>query len=1043
MMRGFRYITGVVLITMWSAASFADYRWEKILPPGPVTYSNFGSAYDTHREMTVFFGGSYDSDEMNETWEWDGSEWHYRVPETCPPPVWGPCMVYDEARQCTVLFGGRPVNGPYLNETWTWDGETWMKRFPATVPKGRGLAPMAYDPVRQRVVMYGGEPGTTGYDDTWEWDGVNWTRCYPEHNPGINIGGDIMVYFAKKSVMVLLLHYREDHQLWEWDGLNWSEVIPETNPVMRHGAALTYDYRNENVVMYGGVYRSDTWVWDGDTWTEMFPAYQMKERRYHQMVYDHARGYVLSLGGLEEENYAGRTGDMFSWDGTDWTPIHYPDRPRAVQFHAMAGGTDHGVIQFGGSLASQHYNEETWQYSGGEWRQIITAHHPGGRDQFSMAGNYIRNVVVLFGGKDENGYKADTWEFDGIDWVQKHPSNYPSGRTRFGLVYDEARQEVLLFGGYIGGHPNDETWGWDGTSWHRYYPDTVPPGLYNIGMAYDEIRQRVVMYAEDFEADSKTWEWDGGDWTGVDARPYNRGFGMMLYDRSREKILLTMLKEHVTFGTWEWDGSVWVKLESQITPPADYGTALAYCAAENRAIRFGGAGGANFSNTWSGSYYDPTPTQTPTITPTGTSTCTPTKTPTVTPTATPRCSTLGVRLWMPSHHYSPGDPCACKVFVCNPGPGSYFDVPLFVILDVYGLYFFAPSFGDFDYFPVDLIPGYKTIEALPEFPWPESAGDASGILWYAAMTDPEITQLFGEMDTWEFGWSENPADTPTPGEPTETATPGTPTATATPHPVPANFVEIPPGTYMIGSPDSEMCRYPDETRHEVTLIRGFHIQQTEVTQQQWMDIFGENPSQFEGPNHPVERVTWFDGCIFCNRLSLDAGLKPAYYIDAAFTEMFDGTPPVYNGTVFWDQDAGGYRLPTESEWEVACRAGTDTAYNNGQDNTDCHDDPALSPVAWFQHYSYIETHDVGLKDPNAWNLYDMHGNVWEWCWDFYDGYPPGNLTDPTGPESGTHRVKRGGCWSYWAWVCRSANRAYYPPGTRYDGLGFRAVRPQQ
>ncbi|MBN1355366.1 S8 family serine peptidase [bacterium] len=144
----------------------------------------------------------------------------------------------------------------------------------------------------------------------------------------------------------------------------------------------------------------------------------------------------------------------------------------------------------------------------------------------------------------------------------------------------------------------------------------------------------------------------------------------------------------------------------------------------------------------------PNPTDTP-APPTGTPVP---PTVTVPPTATPECDILGVTLWMPSEYFTPGDPCACRVFVCNPDPDGYANMPLFVILDVYGLYFFAPSFSDFDYYSLALVPGEMEIEVLPEFTWPEGAGSASGILWYGAMTDPGITQLFGEMDTWEFGW---------------------------------------------------------------------------------------------------------------------------------------------------------------------------------------------------------------------------------------------------------------------------------------------------
>ncbi|MBN1356500.1 VCBS repeat-containing protein [bacterium] len=142
----------------------------------------------------------------------------------------------------------------------------------------------------------------------------------------------------------------------------------------------------------------------------------------------------------------------------------------------------------------------------------------------------------------------------------------------------------------------------------------------------------------------------------------------------------------------------------------------------------------------------------PTNTPDSTGTSPPPTGTPIPPTVTPECTELGVMLWMPSDYYVAGDPCACRVTAGNPGPDNYFDVPLFVILDVCGMYFFAPSFSEFDHYEIDLVPGVKEIEVLPEFTWPESAGSASGILWYAAMTDPDITRLFGEMDTWEFGW---------------------------------------------------------------------------------------------------------------------------------------------------------------------------------------------------------------------------------------------------------------------------------------------------
>ncbi len=272
-----------------------------------------------------------------------------------------------------------------------------------------------------------------------------------------------------------------------------------------------------------------------------------------------------------------------------------------------------------------------------------------------------------------------------------------------------------------------------------------------------------------------------------------------------------------------------------------------------------------------------------------------------------------------------------------------------------------------------------------------------------------------------------------------------PTPTATPPVPPENFSYIPPGNFSMGSPADEMCRWPDETLHSVTLTQGFFMQQTEVTQRQWEEVFESNPAYFTNEKKPVEQITWFDAIVFCNRLSLARKLTPCYYADANFSIFFNGTPPVTSGTVYWDRNADGYRLPTEAEWEYACRAGTATAYNNGQENTDCNADHILDPLAWYGYNSNTgngqESHETRLKTPNAWQLYDMHGNIWEWCWDWNSAYPETAVTDPIGPDSGSERSIRSGSWvSGGARFCRSASRSSAAPDESYNFIGFRIAQ---
>ena len=209
------------------------------------------------------------------------------------------------------------------------------------------------------------------------------------------------------------------------------------------------------------------------------------------------------------------------------------------------------------------------------------------------------------------------------------------------------------------------------------------------------------------------------------------------------------------------------------------------------------------------------------------------------------------------------------------------------------------------------------------------------------------------------------------------------------------FKLIPAGTFTMGEGDDA---------HQVTLTRPFKMGVHEVTQAQYEQVMGVNPSFAQGANSPVQIVSWLDAVEFCRRLSELPAEKKA-------------------GNVF--------RLPTEAEWEYACRAGTTTLFSFGDDES------KLGDYAWYWENAGIRTHPVGEKKPNAWGIYDMHGNVWEWCQDWYDRYPSGAVTDPTGPSSGSDRVLRGGGWNSPAESCRSANRVWGYPSNRSNNFGFR------
>jgi formylglycine-generating enzyme required for sulfatase activity len=222
------------------------------------------------------------------------------------------------------------------------------------------------------------------------------------------------------------------------------------------------------------------------------------------------------------------------------------------------------------------------------------------------------------------------------------------------------------------------------------------------------------------------------------------------------------------------------------------------------------------------------------------------------------------------------------------------------------------------------------------------------------------------------------------------------------------FVWIPPGTFPRGSPDAEAGRDRDEGPvQEVELTRGFFLGVHEVTQAQWQAVLGTQPAVFrrgkEASRRPVESVSWED----CRRFI--AALRPP--------------------------GPGRFRLPTEAEWEYAARAGTTTRFPWGDDPAE----RAAHAHAWANSRSFAITHPVGLKPANAWGLHDMHGNVWEWCSDWYGPYPPGRLRDPAGPATGTERVFRGGSWYDFPSSLRSANRHRHRPDGRYTAIGLRLV----
>ncbi|MDR0730539.1 MAG: SUMF1/EgtB/PvdO family nonheme iron enzyme [Treponema sp.] len=262
-----------------------------------------------------------------------------------------------------------------------------------------------------------------------------------------------------------------------------------------------------------------------------------------------------------------------------------------------------------------------------------------------------------------------------------------------------------------------------------------------------------------------------------------------------------------------------------------------------------------------------------------------------------------------------------------------------------------------------------------------------------------------------------PPAAPRPVSVPSAAAPSTPIAAPPPETppapsLPADLVLIQGGSFMMGSEGNEAGRARDEFRHRV-VVDSFIMGTAEVSQREYQALMGANPSRVKDDALPVSMVSWFDAVEFCNRRSAQEGLQPAYAINGR--------------TVTWDKTAGGYRLPTEAEWEYACRAGTVSLYHTGA---------SLPPPASGKNALL----PAGTPAPNDWGLSGMHGNIAEWCWDWYGDYSGRSETNPSGPASGSRRVVRGGSWDARSAALRSAARNSAAPARGTAAIGFRVCR---
>ena len=382
----------------------------------------------------------------------------------------------------------------------------------------------------------------------------------------------------------------------------------------------------------------------------------------------------------------------------------------------------------------------------------------------------------------------------------------------------------------------------------------------------------------------------------------------------------------------------------------------------------------------------------------------------------------------------------------------------------------APGYYPFATAPVTIITGANTVPDIYLYPIPEPTltptvgpTDTPTLVPTDTPTQPPTeTPTMPPTDTPTETPTAIPTDTPT-AEPTDTPSPSptdVPTETPTVTPIQVsigNMILVIPGTFTQGSPVTEIGRGAQETQFTHVLTNAFYAMETEVTRQMWADLLALQPSLPGDPSdvsasstmsHPAQNIIWYEAILFCNLLSLQNGYQQCYFKDTAYTIPVDATNYL-SGTFYWNTLANGYRLPSEGEWEYLCRGGTTTPFSCPEPlyslstYQSCVPGtlPTLEQYCVYCANGPTTTDPVGSKLSNPLGFKDVHGNVWEWCWDIYNTYPTGTAYDYTGPGVGTNRIMRGGSWWFsYAQNCRSANRSDLLPTDRYSVIGFRIVR---
>jgi formylglycine-generating enzyme required for sulfatase activity len=923
-----------------------------------------------------------------------------------------------------IVFGGINSSGAPTADTWHYDGTSWDLRNTFGVrPQARSGHAMVANPRAQNMLMFGGRDGTLALSETWEYWPLTdrWaqrTPTVPQPSgryghcmafwPGANPGDERIFMFGGSPFLSDLWKYDPNSNVWQQVA-----VAGQAAPLGRRNSAMAYVDGQGVLLLFGGLTQSgvvgDTWFYDpvGNSWQQQALSSSPPARHGHAVSVDTTGNNLVLVGGADG---AGNPLDG-TWVWSSIPPGNWSEQlpvPKARMSPALAFDatpTRNRVVAFGGkSVQTGADIDETWELDGSNWRRRSPSVRPSPRSGAAMAFDSARGKVVLYGGRSQAlGELGDTWEWNGATWSNQFlvPSPPPASGSQ--IVYDSGRSRIVgLFQGQV--------WHLDASGWQQAVSDIQPPARYHYGMAYDARRDQLVVFGGMDTLDRATarynneiWTFDGVSWVrrfGV-AMPAPRAFCQLAYDGSRSRVVMHGGADanFVFEDTWEWDGARWIQ-ESPVVNPTNpaglHGNAVCFDRGRDLTVLFGSVG------TWDYGPVHPSPRLL------SASGC-------ATSAGGPLALKLSEwsRLWL-------GDRLEVE-FANQPiGLGlmlwGFSDqllanslIPLPLDLHQMGIGAIGCSLHTSADITEAFLPGSGRYVS---FPMPVDPYLLSLTIYFqAAFLDaglagsPVVTSNLMQMKLGSRG--SNP---PLPFAPNPAL----------------GMVRIGAGNFTMGSSASSgppyFAQLNESPVHTVSFARPFWMARHEVTQAQYQAMMGSNPSTHQGASYPfsasmpVENVSWNDAMAFCVAVNIQeaaAGRVPQGY---------------------------EYRLPTEAEWEYCCRAGSTSEFGVGPALLCSHAVMGVS-VHSGQNCGAQSPASVGSRVANSVGLYDMHGNVWEWCRDAWDGtanYPATPQSDPL-VTVGAYRVCRGGSWNGQSSFCRSAIRNGGLPDSFNHGLGFRIV----